>query len=150
MIHWMLAALLLSAPAPACEDAAAVCRCLPFTAEEAAERADAIFLVTVESVREVAPEERRGPGTERAVRMRLEAAWKGVDVSTTEVTMIERGTSCDIRFQAGERYVVYADRREGTFVTGMCSGTRMLTPDEEELAPLGEPGLRWPDADPRR
>jgi hypothetical protein len=149
MIHWMLAALLLSAPAPvtACEDAA-VCRCVPFTTAEATERADAVFLATVVGVRDIAPEDARGPGHEREVRLRLEAAWKGLDSSATEVTVVARGTSCDIHFEAGERYVVYGRAEGGAFATGMCSGTRMLDPGAEALEGLGKPQVSWPEADP--
>jgi hypothetical protein len=135
MQTWILAFLAFAwAPcAPASADADAGCRCLPFTLEEAADRADAVFVATVDSL---------GTGTDengaREVWLRVEDAWKGVD--TQEVRVSGNATSCGIRFTPGERYLVFAEADSaGTFRTAMCMGTRGLDPDAPLPSGLGVP-----------
>jgi hypothetical protein len=148
MISWMLPALLLAATAPPCAESP-LCRCLPFTQEEAAERADAIFMATVVSVRAL-PRTEAGwtpPGSE--VRLRLHAAWKGIESPSPEVVVINQETSCDFDWAPGDRYLVYGQRDStGAYTADYCSGTRLLTPGAENLEALGEPSRSWLDPDP--
>jgi hypothetical protein len=150
MIHWMLSTLLLAAPAPApapaCEDAA-ICRCVHFTQDEAAERADAVFLATVVRVREVDAADPSVPHRRREVRLRLHAAWKGLDASSAEVTVLAGNTSCDFQFAPGQQFLVYGRRAgERAFHAAMCSGTRLVAPGDADVAALGQPIASWTDA----
>lgn len=139
MMTWLLSVFLLSVAAP-CEPV--VCRCLPLTLAEAAERADGIFTATVVRVREIPPADPRLPGTYE-VRMRVHSSWKGVE--EPEVVVVSGRTSCDIRFGAGEQYLVYGRTGpDGALYAGSCTGTRRLDATAGHLRSLGEPVRRGP------
>jgi hypothetical protein len=151
MLNLLLAAFLASAPAsipapePApCDADAAVCRCVPFTTAEAMERAVAVFTGTVISVDSA--DDHQSPGARFTVRMRVDAAWKGID--TEEMTVIAGSTSCDIRFEPGAHYVIFGRlAADGTLRSGMCTGTRRVEPGAEELNELGAPAHTYPRPD---
>ena len=137
---WLLSILLLAAVAP-CETA--VCRCRPFTVEEAAERADEIFTATVTSVREILPGDPDLPAGRYEVRMRVHSAWKGA--GAVEVILVSGRTSCDIQFGAGEDYLVYGHTGlDGVLYAHACTGTRRLVAGASPPRSLGEPVRRWP------
>lgn len=141
---WLLPVFLLSAPAP-CESG--VCRCLPFTAEEAEEHADAIFTATVVEVADPPRVDTDRPPSGREVRLRADAAWKGVE--SPDVIVIDGRTSCDIRWTPGERILVYGRRGpDGGLRAGHCTGTRSVHHAAGFLEALGAPGRTWPASPP--
>lgn len=144
---WLLSLLLLSAAAaPPCTPM--VCRCVPISQEEAAQQADGIFTATVVSVRPLVADS-GAPPLGHEVRMRVHAAWKGVDAA--EVVVAGGMTSCDFDFKAGDRYLIYGSADSGgAFHAGYCSGSRRVEPGDERTDALGPPARTWPDADPPR
>ncbi|HEX6913356.1 MAG TPA: hypothetical protein VF142_23320 [Longimicrobium sp.] len=141
---WLLSVLLLSASAP-CEPA--VCRCLPYTPGEAGERADAIFTATVVAVADPPQGNTGGPPRGRGVRLRVDAAWKGVE--SPDVLVIDGRTSCDIRWTPGERMLVYGRRGpDGELRAGHCTGTRSVHHAAGFLESLGAPARTWGESAP--
>ena len=127
--------------------AAAVClaagearACVCFTPREPCAlypRADVIFLGTVREVGPMTPVKDRPnvvTANGRVTRFSVEEAFRGVAGATAET--FESGTSCDFRFKAGERYLVYGSRdpRDGKVYVGSCSGTKPLERAAEDLA----------------
>lgn len=142
MLNLLLSVLLLSST-PACDEPS-VCRCRPISVEEALEQADGVFTATVVSVREVSNEADGRPGLGSEVRLRVHAAWKGVD--SADVVIRTYGTSCDMEFRPGERYLVFGDAdADGAFHTTYCSGTRRIEPNAENTDALGALARTWPD-----
>ena len=141
MMTWLLAILLLSPAAP-CE--AAFCRCRPISQEEAAAQADAIFTATVVSVRDLPPAEPGGPGLGHEARMRVHAAWKGVE--SPEVVLHGGVTSCRFELRPGDRYLIYGSvDSTGAFHAGYCTGSRRTEPGAENVDALGPPARTWPE-----
>lgn len=142
MTTWLLSLLLAAAP---CETTA-FCRCVPITPEAAAERADAIFTATVVSVRNFPPAEPGGRSPGHEARLRVHAAWKGVE--SPEVVIQSRGTTCDFVFRPGDRYLIYGRMDSaGVFHAGYCMGSRRVEPGAETVEALGPPPRTWPAAD---
>jgi hypothetical protein len=51
---------------------------------------------------------------------------KGDVDATADVVTPRESASCGVDLQVGERYLVIADREDGTLRTGLCSGTQPL------------------------
>src|SRR5688500_1694359 len=104
MMTWLLSFLFLAAAAAPCEPA--VCRCRPIPREEAVAGADVIFTATVVGGRELQGEAGPLPFGHQA-RMRVHAAWKGVE--SPEVIAVGGMTSCDFFYRPGDRYLIYGE-----------------------------------------
>ena len=65
----------------------------------------------------------------------VEEPFRGITTATVDVET-SFGTSCDMPFVKGERYLVYADRDSlsGRLVTGICMGTEDVRNTNEDLA----------------
>jgi len=125
------ALLLLSA------DVALACRCPKTEASADLSRYAAVFTGRV-------VESKRLPTGER-VKFRVVRVWKGQ--ITSEVSLLlQRASdpgvisSCDIGFQKGESYLVYAlmSRDGGTLTTHKCTRTRKFAEAKEDFAVLGQ------------
>lgn len=139
MITLLFSLLLMAAPC----DAAAFCRCVLITPEEAMERADAAFTGTVVSVRSLPPGQPGAPAGGQEVRMRVHAAWKGVDAPV--VMLVAGMTSCDFNYRPGDRYVIYGRAgTDGVFRASYCGGSRLIEPGAENVEPSGPPQRTWP------
>jgi hypothetical protein len=114
---------------------AAACRCLPSGPPcQAAWDADAIFTGTVRAVDHVT--ETVGSGV-RVVDtiVRFEIQQPILNMSEGSVELVNEGMStCSYRFNEGQRYLVYARKREdGRLMAGICSRTRPLAEAAEDL-----------------
>ena len=139
MIALLLSLLLMADP---CETAA-FCRCVPIAPEDAMERAEAVFTATVVSVRSL-PAPPDAPAVGQEARMRVHAAWKGVD--TSEVIVVSRMTSCDFTYRPGDRYLIYGRvDADGTLRATYCGGSRTIQPDAGDAETLGTPRRSWPE-----
>lgn len=80
-------------------------------------------------------------GYAATVRLRVVRAYKGAVTTGAIVTMVNEGSSCDLTWGVGERWVVYAHGDSPTLQASLCSGSRRLTVDAPlpELKP--EPGV---------
>lgn len=133
-VKWMIAVvtlLLLSV------DAALACRC-----PKAEASADLSQFAAVFSGRVV--ETNRLP-TSLRVKFQVERVWKG-DVLLEVTLFLPRASdpdvisSCDIGFQKGESYLVYAlkSRDRSTLTTHKCTRTRKVTEAKGDFAVLDE------------
>lgn len=131
----LTAALLLAAVAlslPVGNQAYAACA----ADSEAAyrERADLIASGTVENV-EVRPDSSR-------VEVSVERVFKGESDGTLYVTTdsgSEQATSVDVRFEPGERYLLYLREEGDELKTSVCDGTREISGSSTSFPPgLGE------------
>jgi hypothetical protein len=128
-----IALLLMSA------NAALGCVCETPDVPVALKRASAVFVGEVISI------------VNRRARFKVERYWKGA--SYPEVSLVMGGsvlrrtkkyrriavhTSCDIEFEEGERYLVYASYSGGYLRAWTCSRTRRLAYAEDDLKKLGE------------
>lgn len=122
---------------------ARACSCVGLTMEEQIQNAEAIFSGVVVDVAESAdPYAPPGPNP-GPVTFDVEAAWKGVSGETAVVLGHEPGSSCDIGFQVGESYLVYAypggEYGDGPLETNICVGTKPLSSAGADLLVLGPP-----------
>jgi hypothetical protein len=127
----VVALLLLSA------DVALACRCPKTAASADLSQFAAVFTGRV-------VESKRLPTGER-VKFRVERVWKG-RITSEVILLLRRASdpgvisSCDIGFQKGESYLVYAlmSRDGGTLTTSKCTRTRKVAEAKEDFAALGE------------
>ena len=152
---WLLSLLgaLMLAPEPAC--ATGACSCVgAVTPADALQRADAVFSGRVVSVREVvlSDGEPLRRWTQRAVTLKVDRAWKGLESDLVTVVTGMGGGDCGYTFARGRRYLVYAnglgEERQGALSTGICDRTRPLAQAAEDLRVLGTPAQTWRAARP--
>ena len=133
-LKWAIAVaafLLLSA------DVALACRCPKIEAS-----ADLSPYVAVFAGRAV---ESKRLATGERIKFRVERVWKG-EVRPEVSLLLQRASdpgvfsSCDIRFQKGGSYLVYAlkSRDGSTLTTHKCTRTRKVAEAEEDFSALGE------------
>ena len=103
--------------------------------------ADAAFTGTVLSVSEPA---RTGgvmsSGDPVTVVFGVDEVFKGEVHATDYVTTAAEGASCGTEFGLGGRYLVFANADDQHFITGLCSGDRLIF-DEPTSLPGGAPPL---------
>ncbi len=137
------------------------CVCVSRTPEEQLQSSDAVFSGVVLDVyidyEEVESDFIRGPDNQPAsllqpyglVTFDVEESWKGVSEEPVVVRDSELSTSCDIGFQEGERYLVYASYGEqgpaGPLSTHACDGTKPLSNAGADLEALGPAELVLPE-----
>ena len=113
------------------EEEAHACKCAPSTLEERLQKSSAVFSGVAAEVEEDSSSDARPQHTTFEVEQSRKS------VSEEQVVVQGDGSSCDFRFQEGERYLVYATGGGGQggkttpFQTSVCQGTRLL---EESLA----------------
>lgn len=87
----------------------------------------------------------------------IKESWKGISGNSTVIygfgategggMLVE--TSCDVTFERGDSYLVYANREkeEGDEIlyTDICTATKPLSDAEEDLRVLGSPSSTLPD-----
>jgi hypothetical protein len=141
MGHLLLLLTLLAPAAPACE-APARCTCIErLSMESARTAADAVFLGTVTSVREVT--ERSGDGAHavvsREVAFSVDAAWKGLAAREVLVYTGTGAGDCGFPFEVGKRYLVYGYGDDDRLGTGVCTRTGGAAEAGKEIEALGAP-----------
>ena len=107
------------------------CSCPRIQPDAAYQNAFLIFTGTVEKIteltREVVQDGKTVPGSDgRVVRITVDEYFKGA--GGPEIELHGGNTSCDIGFEAGKRYIVYATQEGQTGALGAfaCSRTRLL------------------------
>lgn len=101
-----------------------VCQCEEYGTPICARywRADAVF---VGNLRDITPPDRKAAGTWPMATLHfiVEQPFRGITSATVDVGTAS-GTSCDIGFVKGKRYLIYAYRGEESkqLFTGMCMG----------------------------
>lgn len=101
------------------------------------ESADAVFVgVATDESLDPPPERQEGlPGTVRFV-FDVELVAKGEVADPVEVSTSANSGSCGTDFVLGQRYKVFASRRDdGSLDTGLCSGNRLATEDDLVAVP---------------
>lgn len=134
----MVAVLLAAHTAPA-----VACSCGADTRAFAwrAERADAIFTGKVSGIEHGVPQEVAPRG--QRIRFAVESAWTGVDAPSVVIAGDDGG--CGYRFELGESYLVYAERRtDGMLATNICWRTARLSSAGDDLEQLGPPTVPIP------
>ena len=135
MSRWWTIIVLASLITHTCALDASACSCMPSGPPcQAAWNVDAIFAGTVRSI-ELNLEQIAGstPIPETVVHFEvdhplLNAAAGPVDIVTTD------SSTCAYRFTQGQKYLVYAWKREdGRWTTGICSRTRPFSEAAEDL-----------------
>jgi hypothetical protein len=76
----------------------------------------------------------------------VEDRWRGA-VADTAIVYEQPSTSCSIRFEVGEEYVVLARTWHGELFTGFCHRTDLLRDAEKVLDALGDPVVPTRDVD---
>jgi hypothetical protein len=133
------------APALACTPALR-CTCIEEPAPRAAMlSADAVFLGTVASVRQVPlimDGEDSGLIAVR-VTLRVHAAWKGLapGVETVTLTTGAGGGDCGFPFEPRVAYLVYAQGRGEEMSTSVCSRTAPAQVARHDFEQLGQPPM---------
>jgi len=70
------------------------------------------------------------------VRLRVERSWKGV--AGEEVFLLTDSTVESPHYRVGQKYLVFAYKRDGKLFTGNCSRTKKLEYAQGDLQQLGE------------
>jgi hypothetical protein len=130
----LLKIVLAACCAAVCAPRAWACKCEAVSLSKAKGRAEVVFAGTVlDSHRE-----RTAEGFEWRVRLSVEQSWKG---DAGEAVVVYTSGGCEVTFEAGKRYLVFARRQEGRgrLVTDLCMMTRLLdSSSEEDLRGLGK------------
>ena len=78
----------------------------------------------------------RNGGNYLEVRLRVEHSWKGV--AGEEVSLLTDSTVESPHYRVGQKYLVFAYKRDGKLFTGNCSRTKKLEYAQGDLQQLGE------------
>lgn len=116
------------------------CSCVPQTPTEVLQQADVVFVGLVLRSDLVEPVE----GVPmREIEFQAFKYWKGELEPFRTVVVSAAGTSCDIDFQRGTEYLIYAKWSDasGELTTFMCWRNPPAATADEDLAELGEPDL---------
>jgi hypothetical protein len=74
------------------------------------------------------------------VRLRVERSWKGVEGE--EVSLSTDSTTESPHYRVGQKYLVFAYKRDGKLFTGNCSRTKKLGYAQEDLEQLDKTKLQ--------
>ena len=115
---------------------AAACSCVEYGTPPCAGywKADAVFTGVVTGIRK-APEPADGSLPVALVHFIVEDKFRGITAAEADLEALS-GTSCDVTFKKGERWLIYGYRNEATgrLVVHFCSGSRQLEDADEDLA----------------
>jgi hypothetical protein len=79
--------------------------------------------------------ELRNGGNYIEVRFRVERSWKGVEGE--EISLLTESTTAESpHYRVGQKYLVFAGKREGKLFTGNCSRTKKLEHAQGDLEQL--------------
>jgi hypothetical protein len=131
-------------PPAAC--APVLCSCMePPAPRTALSAADAVFLGTVEAIREttVMLEGVDSGIPAREVTFRVHAAWKGLAATTARVVVTtgHGGGDCGFEFERGTAYLVYGQESGGKLSTSICTRTAAASTARADFDALGQPPL---------
>jgi hypothetical protein len=109
--------------------------------------ADAVFLATLVRLDTGAVATSVGLPGQALARVRVERVWKG---AVTDTLTMPNGhgsiwNSCEVRLAPGIRYVIFAERSDGMYLTRQCWGTVGGGGVDSTIAALGPgrpPGVR--------
>jgi len=71
------------------------------------------------------------------VTFQVREVWKGPQQPTLTVQSMRNDASCGFSFKLGKDYIVYAESRNGTLDTNICTRTNRITEAELDLKELG-------------
>lgn len=97
-------------------------------------KADAVFAGSVVNITDAAPEP-GGSFKKLLLHFTVEQNYKGVEGAGAEVATVT-GTSCDVKFERGERWLVYANRNATTGKLEVSFRTTRLVGAGEDLSYL--------------
>ena len=134
-MRWLLLLLIALTCFTSSSSPAPVCQCEEYGTPICASywRSDAVF---VGQLRDITPPDRSAPDSLPLATLHfiVEEPFRGVTAATIDVGTLS-GTSCDIEFIKGRRYLIYANRgSENQLFTGMCSGTTEAEGAAEDLS----------------
>ena len=110
---------------------AGACSCAPPTEAEAFERADAVFIGSVEQIYEARTGDSTNP---EVVVMTVTDVYKGDVTSTQGIVTAADEASCGRDFVIGEAYLVFAaSADDGFYESALCDGTRPLGDQAPDL-----------------
>lgn len=131
--------------APPCETG--FCDCVsPPDVQSARNSAVVVFTGRVLSIRDTVVGEgmQHGPWQMRAVTLRVDRAWKGVDSRRFVVLTGMGGGDCGVPFRRGESYLVYAGGPSaGWPIASICGRTAPLARADADILALGPATARW-------
>jgi hypothetical protein len=119
------------------------CSCAGQTKEEYAKSADAVFFGKVIHIGGGDTDDGTFGDDYLRVKMWVRTVYKGKNVKrVTVVRTNESGAACGYEsFEEGDRYTVFADKRNGKLFTDLCSGTKRgnINPENYGLPEGSEP-----------
>ena len=136
-----LAALLLTAPVLviATPRPAQACSCISGSSPLASfERADAVFVGKVANIGKPAAVDNEGMFDMLEVLLEVERDLKGVPEKLVTVYTASSGVACGFHFAPGERYLIYAYKRDADLYVGLCSRSSRLKDAREDLDAFDE------------
>ena len=128
LVLFLLASLTYLSPA---HRAGSTMRCFtePKSVKLAVKHSAAVFSGEVLEIR-------NGPNY-REARLRVERSWKGVEAEEVSV-LTDNSTAESPHYRVGQKYLVFAEIRNGKLFTGNCSRTKRLEYAQGDLQQLGE------------
>jgi len=131
-----LPTILLCAAASLWTAPALACKCMPQSPADSLAQAVAVFEGQVVELRDGEPE-KGGPAADRAVKLAVVRAWKGVESETVDLLTPSDGAACGYNFTRGASYLVYASADSSGLRVVSCSRTRPISEAGEDLRLLG-------------
>lgn len=120
---------------------ASACSCIRSTPQQNFARASTVFSGRVIDIQPSLFNEQRSINERRAnpkIRFEVSRVWKGKLERQSFVMTSGSSASCGYAFQKGKEYLVYASEQDSTLQTGLCSGTKLLSEAQSDLAALGQ------------
>lgn len=95
------------------------CTCISETTCELSKSAEVVFTGTATEVRQM-------ENGILSTRFGVEETFKGLIEKNEIEIQSHPGVSCGISFEIGEKWIIFAGRFEGAFVTSLCSGNKQV------------------------
>ncbi len=121
-------------------NSAQACSCLPTTPKQSLEGSSAVFSGRVIDVVEQTSDRAESSNSLDSgfkVTFEVSKVWKGKNERRVAVMTSDSSASCGYSFEEGKEYLVYASNQEAKLQTGLCSGTKLLSEAQPDLAVLG-------------
>jgi hypothetical protein len=122
------------------------CSCMePPPPRTALSAADAVFLGTVETIRETTVQldgvDSGIPA--REITLRVHASWKGLGAATARVVVTtgHGAGDCGFEFERGTAYLVYVQESGGKLSTSICTRTAAANDARADFEALGQPSM---------